>query len=461
VRGNLSDGRTSVTPTVQGTGLRSAGASGDERTVVGGMALADPMGGTVAAGATVTSCNSCGGRDLREVLSLGSTPIANALVDPAHAPAVDLSYPLSIVFCPDCALVQLGYHLPAEQIFDAEYPYYSSVSDALCAHAAAHVDRLVRERHLGPTSLVVEVASNDGYLLRNVVTAGVRALGIDPSPGQAEAAEAVGVTTIVGFFGAEQAEATRDAYGPADVIVANNVMAHVPDLDDFAKGLATLLADDGVVTVENPYLRDLVEHVQFDTIYHEHFSYFSCSSVEALMARHGLYLNDIDYFPDLHGGTMRWYLGHRLERTVQCQQQLDAERSIGMTGIDYYARFAEQVRTCQDQLGVLLDDLAGNGRRVAAYGAAAKGATLLNSIGIGVDRIEYVVDLSIHKQGKLMPGCRLPIRPVEALVNDRPDDVLLLAWNFADEIVAQQGPYLAGGGTFYVPVPRPRRLGAD
>jgi hypothetical protein len=398
---------------------------------------------------------------LREVLSLGSTPIANALVDPLDAPAEDPVFPLVVVLCTTCALVQLGYALPAERIFDDEYPYYSSFSDALCAHAAAHVDQLVSERSLGPSSLVVEVASNDGYLLRNVVAAGVPALGIDPAPGPAAAATEIGVPTIVGFFGVEQAKAMRDAHGPADVVVANNVMAHVPDLDDFAGGFAALLADDGVVTVENPYVRDMVEHVEFDTIYHEHYSYFSCSSVDALMARHGLHLNDVEYFPGLHGGSLRWHIGRHPHRTGRCQQQLDAERAAGMTGFDYYARFAEQVRTCQDELRALLDDLVNSGRTVAAYGAAAKGATLLNSTGIGRDRIDYVVDRNVHKHGKLMPGCRLPIRPVDALVEDRPDDVLLLAWNFADEIVAQQAAYVAAGGHFYAPVPRPHRLLAD
>jgi hypothetical protein len=285
----------------------------------------------------------------------------------------------------------------------------------------------------------------------------VPALGIDPAPGPAAAANAIGVPTLVNFFGVDVARAIRDEHGAADVIIANNVMAHVPDLNDFVGGLAVLLADNGVVTVENPYVRDLVEHVEFDTIYHEHYCYFSCSSVEALMTRHGLHLNDVDYFPNLHGGTLRWHIGRHPDRSQRCQVQLDAERRAGMTGLEYYERFAERVRNCQAELRALLDDLKSSGRRVVAYGAAAKGATLLNSSGIGRDRISYVVDRNVHKHGKLMPGCRLPIRPVETLLEDRPDDVLLLAWNFADEIVEQQGAYLDGGGTFYVPVPRPRR----
>ena len=406
----------------------------------------------------VTACRSCGGTELFEVLTLGSTPIANALVDPLDAPDNDPVFPLDVVVCVRCALVQLGHALPPDRIFDDQYPYYSSFSDAFRAHAAAYVDHLLADRQLGPSSLVVEVASNDGYLLRNVVAAGVPALGIDPAPGPAAAAEKIGVPTIVGFFGVDQARAMRAESGPADVIVANNVMAHVPDLNDFVGGFVELLADDGLVTIENPYVRDLVEGVEFDTIYHEHYCYFSCSSVDALMARHGLHLNDVEYFPHLHGGTLRWHVGRRAARSERCQQKLDAERNAGMTEVDYYSRFAERVRTCQQELRALLARLSERGRRVAAYGAAAKGATLLNSSGIGRDLIGYVVDRNVHKQGKLMPGCRLPIRPVEVLIDDKPDDVILLAWNFAEEIIGQQAAYLASGGTFYVPVPHPRRV---
>jgi hypothetical protein len=242
------------------------------------------------------------------------------------------------------------------------------------------------------------------------------------------------------------------------VIIANNVMAHVPELDDFVGGLAHLLADDGLLTVENPYVRDMVEHVEFDTIYHEHYCYFSCSAVDALMARHGLHLNDVEYFPELHGGTLRWHIGRRAERTPRCDGYLDAERSSGLTTFAYYERFAAQVQACQDALRALLAELAGRGRRVAAYGAAAKGATLLNSTGVTTEQIAYVVDRNVHKQGRLMPGCRLPIRPVEALAEDRPDDLLILAWNFAAEIVGQQRAFAASGGTFYVPVPMPHQL---
>ena len=393
------------------------------------------------------------------MVDLGLTPVANALVDPDQGDRADPVYPLTVVLCLDCALVQLGHILPAAAIFDADYPYYSSFSDELCRHAAEHVAQLVDDRQLDSRSFVVEVASNDGYLLRNFVPSGIRCLGIDPSPGPAAAAEAIGVPTVVGFFGVEMARSIIDQHGRADVVIANNVMAHVPDLNDFVGGLAELVADDGIVTIENPWVRDLVENVEFDTIYHEHYCYFSCSAVDALMRRHHLHLNDIEYFPRLHGGTLRWIIGRHSDRTDRCKQYLADEQSDGLTGDAYYERFMDRVVACQSALIELLTRLRTEGNSVAAYGAAAKGATLLNSSGIGTDLLSFVVDRNVHKQGKLMPGCRLPIRPVEALLDTAPDCLLLLAWNFADEIVSQQSEYAERGGRFFVPIPTPREIG--
>jgi SAM-dependent methyltransferase len=387
-------------------------------------------------------------------LSLGSTPIANALIDPNRAPDSDPTFPLDIVFCVSCALVQLGHALPAERIFDEEYPYYSSFSDALCAHAAAHVENLISGRALGPTSLVVEVASNDGYLLRNVVAAGVRALGIDAAPGPAAAAEAIGVRTIVDFFGVERAKLIRDEAGPADVIVANNVMAHVPDLNDFVGGFAALLADDGLLTVENPYVRDLVEHVEFDTIYHEHYCYFSSIAVSRLLGRHGLTLQDVEHFP-LHGGTLRWTASRSGRARAGARQTLAQETAAGLATPAYFADFRNHVASLQSSLVELLTRLRGEGARVAAYGAAAKGATLLNSSGVQPGMLEFVADRNVNKQGRFMPGVALEIVSPEQLIADNPDYVLLLAWNFVDEILQQLAPYRAQGGRVIVPVPQP------
>lgn len=405
----------------------------------------------------VTQCRSCGSSRLFDVLDLGSTPIANDLIDPGtldtDGEVPDPAYPLAVVFCEDCALVQLAYALPADAIFGADYPYYSSVSDALLRHSARHVEELIAARNLTGDSFVVEVASNDGYLLRNFVAAGVPTLGIEPSPGPAAVARDLGVATIVEFFGRDVATSVVADHGRADVIVANNVMAHVPDLNDFVGGLAILLADDGELTVENPGVKDLVERVEFDTIYHEHFCYFSCIAVDALFRRHGLHLNDVDYFHDLHGGTMRWHGGHHDERTERCTEFLAAERDAGLDHRDFYATFAAKVGTCQTALRELLIGLREEGHIVVGYGAAAKGATLLNSTGIGTDLVSWVVDRNEHKQGLLMPGCRLPIRPVETLLESQPDALLLLAWNFASEIVEQQHDYAQRGGRFFVPAP--------
>lgn len=404
-------------------------------------------------GTPTTECRSCGGDNLHPVLDLGSTPIANALLSAADQ-HVD-SYPLGTVFCSDCSLVQLSFALPADAIFDEDYPYFSSFSAALCEHAATHVENLIASRHLGPDSFAVEVASNDGYLLRNFVDAGIPALGIDPSPGPASAAKDVGVPTLVGFFGTELAKQIVAERGHAQVIVANNVMAHVPELNDFVGGFAALLAEDGILTVENPYVGDMIEHVEFDTIYHEHYCYFSCMAVDALMSRHGLHLNDIEYFPNMHGGTLRWYIERTPRRTARCQDRLDAERARGMAEPGFYADYARRVAECQQGLRDLLARFAKEGKTVAAYGAAAKGATLLNSSGIDNTVIRYVVDRNTHKQHKYIPGCTLEIRPVEALIEDQPDYLLLLAWNFADEIMAQQHDYASRGGHFVLPVPMP------
>jgi SAM-dependent methyltransferase len=308
---------------------------------------------------------------------------------------------------------------------------------------------------LGPESLVVEIASNDGYLLKNFKDAGVPVLGIDPAPDQARAAEEAGVETLQAFFGTELAGELRAAGRRADVIIANNVMAHVPDLNGFVEGMSILLADDGVATIENPYVRDLLSNCEFDTIYHEHFCYFSCTAVDTLMRRHGLYLNHVEHFADLHGGTLRWWVGRSEQVSPQAKEYLAAEQASGLTGVDFYRDFGARVERTKDALVGLLRGLKGEGRSIAAYGAAAKGSTLLNYAGIGTGLIDFVVDRNVHKQGLCMPGVHLPIRDPAALLEVMPDYVLLLAWNFKDEIIDQQREYLDRGGRFIVPIPEP------
>jgi SAM-dependent methyltransferase len=400
-------------------------------------------------------CRSCGEPELQTFLDLGTTPLADALVKPAAADEPEPRFPLEVAFCSSCSLVQILEDVPPEQLFVDNYLYFSSFSDHLLGHAQRHALDLIERRDLTGESLVVELASNDGYLLRNFVERGIPVLGIDPAPGQAEAAEQVGVPTLTEFFGVELAQKLRDEGRAADVIIANNVMAHVPDLNGFVEGMAILLSDDGVVTVENPYVRDLIEHAEFDTIYHEHFCYFSCTAVDALVRRHGMFLNHVEYFPDLHGGTLRWWIGKRDDQSPEARRHLEDEAATGMREFGYYRDFAERVVRIKQSLVTLLEQLRADGKHIAAYGAAAKGSTLLNSSGIGTDLIDFVVDRNVHKQGLLMPGVHIPILAPEALLEEQPDHLLLLAWNFKDEIVAQQQEYARRGGRFIVPVPEP------
>ena len=400
-------------------------------------------------------CRSCGSGGLQRFLSLGSTPLADALVPGDQPDFDDPRFPLDVAFCPACSLVQILEMPPPEQLFVDNYLYFSSFSDMLADHARTHALGLIERRSLGPDSLVVELASNDGYLLSNFVERGVPVLGIDPAPDQAAEAERRGVPTLRAFFGTELAQQLRSEGRRADVVIANNVMAHVPDLNGFVEGIRVLLRDDGVATIENPYVRDLIDHVEFDTIYHEHHCYFSSTAVDQLMRRHGLYLNDIDYFPRLHGGTLRWTVSPQEDVSERVREQLAAERADGLLDASYYDGFGRRVEEVKRDLSALLRRLRADGKTVAAYGAAAKGSTLVNYVGIGTDLVDFVVDRNVHKQGLLMPGVHLPIRDPAVLLSERPDYLLLLAWNFADEIMEQQDEYRRGGGRFILPVPTP------
>jgi SAM-dependent methyltransferase len=403
-------------------------------------------------------CRSCGETTLVPFLALGKTPLADALLQPDADFATEERFPLDVAFCESCTQVQILEEVPADKMFVDNYLYFSSFSDHLLRHSRENALRLLAERRLGADSLVVEIASNDGYLLKNFVEAGVPVIGIDPAPDQARIANENGVPTMARFFGTELAAELVADGRRADVIIANNVMAHVPGLNDVMAGIAMLLADDGVVSIENPYVRDLVDHAEFDTIYHEHLLYHSCTSIQHLANRHGLFLNHVENFPNLHGGTLRWTLSRTDRKSAAATAFLESEVASGLTTIDYYRDFAARVDANRHDLLELIEGLRAEGKTVAAYGAAAKGATLVNTVGLTTDLVELVVDRNVHKQGLLMPGTHQPILDVSALVERRPDYVLLLAWNFADEIVAQQQEYLAAGGRFIVPVPTPRVL---
>jgi SAM-dependent methyltransferase len=404
---------------------------------------------------TPLACRSCGHAPIKTFLSLGKTPLADALVRAEALDEPEGHFPLDVAFCPECTLVQITEAVPPEQLFVDNYLYFSSFSDELLRHSRDHALRLIRDRKLDESSLVVELASNDGYLLQNFSRRGVPVLGIDPAPDQAAAANAAGIPTLAEFFGTELAERLVAEGRRADVIIANNVMAHVPDLNGFVEGMRVLLADDGVITIENPYVRDLLERCEFDTIYHEHHCYFSCTAVDQLMRRNGLFLNHVEYFPKLHGGTLRWHVGKTEAPSMAVRQYLRDEERLGLTQASYYGDFGRRVEDIRLRLLGLLQGLKEQGSTIAAYGAAAKGSTLLNYVGIGTELIDFVVDRNVHKQGLHMPGVHIPILSPSALQERRPDYVLLLAWNFRAEILRQQAEYTRNGGRFIVPVPEP------
>lgn len=401
-------------------------------------------------------CRACGSTSLAPILSLGKTPLANALLTEAELSKPEPTFPLDLVFCPACTLVQITEEVPPETMF-SDYLYFSSFSDTMVAHAESIARRLVREEELGPESLVVEVASNDGYLLQFYAQAGVPVLGIEPARNVAKVAQEKGVHTLVRFFGSEVARELRDRGERADVIHANNVLAHVPDLNGVVGGFATLLKDDGVLVVECPYVRDLVDKCEFDTIYHEHLCYFSLTALDQLMARHGLAVHDVERLA-IHGGSLRVFAskGGARERSERVARLLEEERGRGVDALGFYEGFADRVSALKRELLALLAELKSKGARIAAYGAAAKGATLVNFFGIGRDTLDFVVDRSTYKQGRYMPGAHIPIRPPSRLVEEMPDYCLLLAWNFADEISKQQQPYRDRGGKFIVPIPNVR-----
>lgn len=400
-----------------------------------------------------TPCRSCSEPGVAPVLSLGRTPLANGLVDPERAAPADLLYPLTLGLCRACGLVQLLETVPSRELF-SHYLYFSSFSDTVVAHGRELAERFIRERRLGPQSLALEIASNDGYLLQHFAARGVPVLGIEPARNIAAAAEARGVPTRCAFFGRALARALRrDGVRPS-VIFANNVLAHAEDLNDFVAGLAELLPDDATAEIEFPYVRDLIDHCEFDTIYHEHRCYFSLTSIEPLLERHGLRVVDAQRIA-LHGGSLHLSVAHKGARRPDgaVAALLLEEQEWGAAEPERYEDFAQRVEALRSDLRGLLRELRRERRRIAAYGAAAKGVTLLSYCGLSAKDIEYVVDRSPHKQGRLLPGSRIPICGPERLIADRPDYVLLLSWNFADEIMRQQSAYLAGGGRFIVPVP--------
>ena len=404
---------------------------------------------------TLAACRSCGSSSLHEVLSLGEMPLANALPTEAQLAAPDPRYPLEVVMCTECSLLQLTESVPPPMLF-AEYAYFSSRSEPMVAHARALVEEVRAERDLGSSNLVVEVASNDGYLLQHYVKAGIPVLGIDPAANVVPHALERDVPTLCEFFTTELAERLRAQGTRADVIHANNVLAHVPDINDFVTAIARLLADDGVVVVETPYSRDLIERLEFDTIYHEHIFYYSLHPLEALFERNGLRVIHVDRTP-IHGGSLRFTAapvgGAAADETVLTLR--DEEKDLGMESHTYYRDLGARVDALIASIRSFLDDRVRSGRRIAGYGAAAKATVMLNALGVGPETIEFVVDGTPYKQGRYVPGVRIPIVAPEMLLEHKPDDVMIFAWNFAPSIMAKESAYTAAGGTFLLPLPAP------
>lgn len=400
-------------------------------------------------------CRICGTPLSRTFANLGASPLANAFIRPDRADRMEPFYPLHAFVCDVCSLVQLGQYETPEAIF-GDYAYFSSYSESWLRHAADFAAKTVGRLGLGPASLVVEVASNDGYLLQYFRERGIPVLGVEPAANVARAAEEKGIPSEIAFFGTATARRLREAGCAPDLMVANNVLAHVPELHDFVEGFRLLLAPDGVATFEFPHLLRLIEHNQFDTIYHEHFSYFSLGVVEELFAQHGLTLFDVEELPT-HGGSLRIFLRHAANAAIAVGPAVTAlrrrEQSFGLDQPETYAAFAERTVAIKCALLDFLITARRRGERVVAYGAPAKGNTLLNYCGIGTELVTFTVDRSPHKQGLLLPGTRIPIRGPESIEAAAPDYVLILPWNLRTEITEQLGFIRRWGGRFVVPIP--------
>lgn len=402
----------------------------------------------------ITTCRSCAGGPLQEVLDLGLQPLANRLPSSPHEE--EPHFPLRVVECPICGLVQIDETVPPEELF-SDYAYFSSYSDTMLEHARALTSRIITEEGLGSEDLVVELASNDGYLLSNYVDASIPVLGVEPAANVARVAEGRGVSTRVAFFSEQVAGSISAEHGPARVIHAHNVLAHVANLNGFVEGIARLLESEGVAVIEFPYLGTLLERAAFDTIYHEHLCYFSLTSVAWLLSRHDLQVDDVEQI-SIHGGSLRLFVRHcgRGRPTPRVAELLEAERAQPFKrGL---AALNARVKHVRQSVRAFVQDARARGKTVAGYGAAAKATVLLNHIGLSADDVEFVADRSPYKQGRYVPGTKIPIVDPDALADRRPDFCLLFAWNFAPEIRRQQAAYERAGGRFVVPVPEARIL---
>ena len=399
-------------------------------------------------------CMFCGSRNLHSVVDLGMSPLCESYVAPEHLNQMEPFYPLHLFLCADCYLVQLDQYVTPDHIF-SEYAYFSSYSDSWVAHMQRYAADIIARLGLNADSLVIEVGSNDGYLLQHFAAGGIPVLGIEPAANVAATAVQRGIPTRVKFFGVETAEQLAAEGKRADLIAGANVLAQVPDVNDFVAGLCVALKPDGVVTIEFPHLMRLVEENQFDTIYHEHFSYFSLFSAQQIFNAHGLMIFDVEEL-STHGGSLRIYAAHAAagrHASARMDELRQRELRQGVNTLDYYRGFAERVRETKRRLLEFLIDAKRQGKTIVGYGAPGKGNTLLNYCGIRTDFVDFTVDRNPYKQGRFLPGTRIPIYAPDHIDRRQPDYVLILPWNLREEIAAQMQHVRSWGAQFVVPIP--------
>lgn len=402
------------------------------------------------------NCRHCGSQLAQTFIDLGTVPPSNAYLTTAELSQPEAHYPLKVLVCESCWLVQTEDYPAADELFDADYAYFSSISSGWLAHAKRYADKMIRELALTRNSLAIEVACNDGYLLKNFVASGIPCLGIEPTASTAEAAGKLGIPVLRQFFGESLGQWLAAEGRRADLIVGNNVYAHVPDINDFTRGLKELLKPGGTITLEFPHLMRLVEHAQFDTIYHEHFSYLSLFTAMRIFGSAGLRVFDVEELPT-HGGSLRLYGCHEADRrstSGAVSMVLAEEKRRGLQTLGVYRAFQARADAIRDGLLRFLLDTKSGGQSVAAYGAAAKGNTLLNYAGVTPNLLPFVCDAAAAKQGKFMPGSHIPIRPPAALAEQPLDYLLILPWNIAAEIRTQEAALAAAGTKFVTAVPR-------
>lgn len=403
----------------------------------------------------IPSCRFCRSELRHTFVDLGMSPLCQTHIEPHQLNHMEPFYPLHAYVCEKCFLVQLDQYVASEAIF-SEYAYFSSYSDSWVQHAKTYAEKMVTRFGINPRSLVTEIASNDGYLLQHFVAMKIPVLGIEPAANIARVAIEKGVPSVVKFFGAQTAREVAADKGKADLLLGNNVLAHVPDLNDFVAGMKILLKSDGIITMEFPHLMRLMQESQFDTIYHEHFSYFSFTTVEKVFAAHGLTLFDVEELPT-HGGSLRIYARHSADTgkpvTERVTELRSREAAAGFTRLETYFEFSEKVKETKRAILDFLIRARREGKTIAGYGAPGKGNTLLNYCGIRTDFLDYTVDRNPYKQGKYTPGTRIPIYPPEKIKETKPDYLFILPWNLKDEIMSQTGYIRDWGGRFVVPIP--------